>query len=248
MSKGDILKKVASIVSKNTGLAAVDSIAFGMGSALKNSADEIAAYTKLTNEALYYMQVKTFLETADLDQEEVNQFFDSNKDNQRLGAEIFKILEQTYIEKQSQMMARAFTLYVLGEIDKTRLDQLVYIVTNLNQHLINRLEGYFPDNAIINKAFNLDYEALGGGELFRNNDDYTKEDISYDRKIWGFFSTEETDVPQEFVNWGFYQAIDVDLTMDLEKLPKQKYRPTKFFLWFVTIIMKGNKIEKQCTQ
>ncbi|QNV46188.1 hypothetical protein IEE82_02590 [Acinetobacter baumannii] len=56
--------------------------------------------------------MKTFLETAELDKDDVNTFFQNNPDNQRLGAEIFKILEQTYIENQSQMMARAFSLYV----------------------------------------------------------------------------------------------------------------------------------------
>lgn len=236
MSKIDLLK----IVAKNVGTATVDIVSFNMGSAIKNSASEIQEYSKQTNEALYHLQIKTFLETVDLDQNEVNNFFDSNKDNQRLGAEIFKILEQTYIEKQSQMMANAFSLYVLGKIDKIKLDLLIYIITNLNQHLINKLESYFPDDTITKKAFDLEYEVLGGGGLFRNNDDYTKEEISYDRKIWSFFSKSEKNVPQEFINWGFYQATDVALTMDLEKLPTQEYLPTRFFLWFFTTIMKEN--------
>lgn len=239
MSKLDLLRTVA----KHVGTSIADNITFNLASGVKNSVTEIKEFSKISNDAIYYLQIKTFLETTELDQEKVNQFFDSNKDNQRLGAEIFKILEQTYIEKQSQMMARAFSLYVLGKINKTRLDQLVYIITNLNQHLINKLEDYFPDNTITNKPFDLDYDSLGGGELFRNNDDYTKEEISYDRKIWGFFSTEETNIPQEFVNWGFYQAIDVDLTVDLEKLPKQKYKPTRLFLWFITSIMKESDKE-----
>ncbi|AGH34424.1 hypothetical protein [Acinetobacter baumannii] len=108
MSDLNVLK----ILATNIGISGVDTLAMGLGSAIKNSVTEIQNYTKQTSDAIYYLQVKTFLETAELDQDDVNTFFQNNPDNQRLGAEIFKILEQTYIENQSQMMARAFSLYV----------------------------------------------------------------------------------------------------------------------------------------
>ncbi|WP_168379730.1 hypothetical protein [Acinetobacter cumulans] len=68
MSQIDILK----IIAKNVGTAVTDTLSFNMGSAIKNSAEEIKEYSKLTNDALYYLQVKKFLETADLDSEEID--------------------------------------------------------------------------------------------------------------------------------------------------------------------------------
>ena len=48
---------------KNVGTAVADGLSFGIASGLKNSWKEIAEHTRTTNEALYYLQVKTFLET-----------------------------------------------------------------------------------------------------------------------------------------------------------------------------------------
>ncbi|SSP30246.1 Uncharacterised protein [Acinetobacter pittii] len=140
MSKGYLLKKVANIVGQNAGMAIADSVSLGMASALRNSANEIVAYTKLTNEALYYMQVRTFLETADLSQEEVNQFFENNPDNQRLGIEIFKILESTLLEKQAEYMAKAFKRYVHGKITSEKLYQYIHVIEQLNRHILTLIE------------------------------------------------------------------------------------------------------------
>lgn len=81
---------------KNVGTAVADGLSFGIASGLKNSWNEIAEHTRTTNDVIYYMQVKTFLETVDLDQEQVTEFFENNPDHQRLGIEIFKILENTF--------------------------------------------------------------------------------------------------------------------------------------------------------
>lgn len=138
MSNFFLLKKMANIVGKNTGLAAVDSVTLGMGSALKNSANEIAAYTKLTSDALYYMQVKTFLETVDLDQEEVTEFLNNNPDNLRLGLEVFKILESTVIQEQAKMLARAFKLYVNQKYtDRSDFDGDVYLIKSMDRYLLS---------------------------------------------------------------------------------------------------------------
>lgn len=146
------------------------------------------------------------------------------------------------------MIARAFTLYVLGKINRKRLDHLVHIITSLNQHLINTLEDYLPEEEITTKEFDLDYESIGLATIFGESTDYSKEEISYDRKVWNFFGNKKKNVPQEFINWGFYQATDVPLTVDLEKLPAQEHEPTRFFLWFVTLIMKENYKEEECTE
>lgn len=244
MSKLELLKTVA----KNVGLTVADNFSAGIGSAIKDSVAEIQEYTKQTNDALYYMQVKTFLETAELDQNEINKFFEDNPDNQRLGAEIFKILEQTYLEKQSQMMARAFSLYVKNKIDRQKLDQLVYIINNLNQHLINKLDKYLPNDAITTREFDLEYGSIGLDALFNSERQYTNEEICYDRKIYSFFGSKKRNVPQELINFEFYQATEMPITMDQEKLPQQEYEPTRFFLWFVTCILKNNITETECTE
>ncbi len=136
MSKLELLKTVA----KNVGLTVVDNFSAGIGSAIKDSVAEIQEYTKQTNDALYYMQVKTFLETAELDQDEINKFFEDNPDNQRLGAEIFKILEETYIEDQAKYMSRAFKKLVLGEITNERFNEYVHIIVKLNHHIFSELK------------------------------------------------------------------------------------------------------------
>lgn len=90
----------------------MDSISAGLGSGIKDSIQNIKEYSDLSNEALYYLQIKTFLETADLDDEEVNRFFEKNKNEYRLGVEVFKILESTYIERQAILLAINFRNYV----------------------------------------------------------------------------------------------------------------------------------------
>ncbi|HCL60581.1 MAG TPA: hypothetical protein DHW80_12545, partial [Acinetobacter sp.] len=89
MSKIHLLTTIAKLATKNIGLAVGDSLTFGMVGAVKDTALEIVESTTATNEALYYMQVRTFLETANLNEEEVTDFFKNNTDHQRLGVEIF---------------------------------------------------------------------------------------------------------------------------------------------------------------
>ena len=230
----DLLK----ITAKHVGLGIADTFSAGMGSAVKDSIAEIKEYAQKNNEALYYLQVKTFLETVEFNQEEVEKFFKENPDNLRLGAEIFKILEQTHIDEQSQMIARAFTLYVHGKIEKAFLDHLLHIINNLNRHLMNILEGYLPEKEITNKEFDLEHESIGLDAIFGDTNKHSREEVAYSRKVWVFFSKKEKNVQQEFINWGFYRAIEMPITTDLEKLPVQEYEPTRLFLWFITRIMK----------
>lgn len=140
--------EMAKIATKNIGLVAVDNISFGMGSGIKNAADEMTEYASLCNEALYHMQIRTFLETVDLEQDEVNNFFDNNLDNQRLGIEILKILENTILEKQSKYIAIAFKRYVSGEISSRKFHQYLHVIEQLNRHIVDEIE---QDLEIVNK-------------------------------------------------------------------------------------------------
>jgi len=55
-----------------------------------------------------------------------------------------------------------------------------------------------------------------------------------------FFYRTEVNVPQELINFGFYKPQEIALTVDLEKIPQQEYAPTRFFLWFMTNILRDN--------
>lgn len=135
-----LMIEMAKIATKNIALVAVDNISFGMGSGIKNAADEMTEYASLCNEALYHMQIRTFLETVDLNQDEVNNFFNDNLDNQRLGVEIFKILENTILEKQSKYIAIAFKRYVRGEVNSRKFHQYLHVINQLNRHIDNEIE------------------------------------------------------------------------------------------------------------
>jgi hypothetical protein len=117
-----------------------NSALLGIPEALKNATQKIYTQSKLNNEVLYYFQVRTFLETLDLDEDEVSQFMRENPNNQRLGLEIFKILENTLEVRQAQMLARTFKSYTKKEIDQKLFDQFTYIITRLNNHLIRLIE------------------------------------------------------------------------------------------------------------
>lgn len=134
------LLQVLAIITKNTGLAVVDNLSLGATSAIKDSVTEIQEYTKITNEVLYYMQIRTFLETVDLDHEEVTNFLEKNTDNQRLGIEIFKILEKTFLEKQAEFMAIAFRRYVRSEISSQNLYEYIHVIEQLNRHTLDLIE------------------------------------------------------------------------------------------------------------
>ena len=126
------------ITAKNIGLGIADTFSAGMGSAVKDSIAEIKEYAQKNNEALYYLQVKSFLETVEFDQDEVTKFFNENPDNVRLGAEIFKILEQTVIEEQAKMLSRAFSLWIQKKYEnRSQFDRDVYLIKSMDSHLLN---------------------------------------------------------------------------------------------------------------
>lgn len=148
MSKIDILK----IISKNAAKSIADSVTtdlvlsqgtFAVGniaSGILNSFGEIKDYSKQAIDSLYYFQIKTFLETADLDQEEINEFLNNNPNNMRLGLEIFKILEKTVLERQAIYLARAFRLYVKEKIKEPKLYEYFHIIQQLDRHTIYEIE------------------------------------------------------------------------------------------------------------
>lgn len=148
MSKTDVLK----IIAKNAAIAATDSISTAtmtsdgayaisnLVSAGLKSWSEIKDFTKQSNDALYSLQVETFLNTADLNKEQAEKFLSENKDNLRLGMETLKILEKTHLEKQAELMGIAFKSYVKKEIQKKELDEYNHIIEQLTRYTLRFIE------------------------------------------------------------------------------------------------------------
>lgn len=233
---------------KNIGEAVVDTAmtalgvaTFGVSTNLVDFGEKVLTHYQNSQRLHAIKQLKHFYDTPSrLWNINMQDFKDKHEDHQEIVLDLLKTLDLTIHKMQAEMLARLFECYILDEIDFDKFHQLKYIIVKLDQYLINILESYLPDQTITTKKFDLEYEPLGGGALYRNDADYTREEVSYDRKVWSFFSTKKENVPQELINFEFYKAIEVPLTMDLEKLPQPEYKPTRFFLWFVTHILRDN--------
>jgi len=129
------LKKSSQIATKNIGLSIIDTFTLGLGSSIKDTLKEIREYSELCNEALYTLQIKTFLESIELKEEEIKKFFEENTNHQRMGLEIFKILETTYLENQAHMIAIIFTSYVKGEIEKNKFNKYINLIKKIDSYL-----------------------------------------------------------------------------------------------------------------
>lgn len=138
------------IIAKNTALVVADTFTAGVGSKIKDTLSEIEEYTKQCNDSLYSLQIETFLNTVEIDQTEFENFIKENPDNLRLGLETIKILEKTFIEKQAEMLARAFKFYVSNptEENKSMFNKFVFIINKLDRYLMDEIEAIkkFPVN------------------------------------------------------------------------------------------------------
>ncbi|MGV2456427.1 hypothetical protein [Acinetobacter seifertii] len=128
------------IIAKNYGLAVVDSVSFGFGSATRNSVQEFQQYVNQFNDALYLMQIETFLKTIELNENEVNNFFEKNPDNNRLGIGLLKILESFYLEKQAALLAINFQSYVKQEINIEKFNRYVNLIKKFDAHIFDLIE------------------------------------------------------------------------------------------------------------
>ncbi|MFW1804986.1 hypothetical protein [Acinetobacter baumannii] len=133
---------ILQIILKNLGILVSDSITFGGASKIHDTYAEITEYTKKCNDALYYLQVDRFLNSLDIDQTEFDNFIKENPDNLKLGLETIKILEQTNLDRQAEMLARAFQLYIKNPIseNKKSFHRNVHIIKKIDEHLISEIE------------------------------------------------------------------------------------------------------------
>lgn len=132
---------ILQILIKKLGLAAADSMTFGTASTLYDSYNDIVEYTKKCNDALYYLQVDKFLNSIDIESSEFEDFIKENPDNLKLGLETIKILEQTNLDKQAEMLARAFQLYIRQPTpeNKTLFHKNVHIIKKIDYFLIEEI-------------------------------------------------------------------------------------------------------------
>ncbi|HCV3302658.1 TPA: hypothetical protein OV749_003532, partial [Acinetobacter baumannii] len=133
---------ILKIIIKHTGLGVTDALFNGAASKLYDTYKDIRDYTKKCNEALYTQQLEVFLTTMDVTQQEFEEFFRTNPDNLRLGLETIKILEQTILEKQAEMLAIAFQLYIKDPTpdNKKIFHKNVHIINNIDEYLISEIE------------------------------------------------------------------------------------------------------------
>lgn len=143
---------ILNIIAKNTALVVADTFTAGVGSKIKDTLSEIEEYTKQCNDSLYTLQIETFLNTVEIDQNEFERFIEKNPDNLRLGLETIKILEKTFIEKQAEMLARAFKFYVNmpTEENKKLFNRFVFVINKMDYFLIDEIQTIvnFPVNPV----------------------------------------------------------------------------------------------------
>jgi len=131
----------APIVAKNAGMAIADGLSMGIASSFKKSIEEMKERADQSNNNIFYWQVASFLNTSsDIPIEEVTRFLEQHPQGYRLGAEVFKILESTYIEKQAELIAIAFKQRIRRVITDKQFNQYIHIITSLNHHIIEVLE------------------------------------------------------------------------------------------------------------
>ncbi|ENZ1199056.1 TPA: hypothetical protein ACV20N_000424 [Acinetobacter baumannii] len=133
---------ILQILIKKLGLVAADSMTFGGASIVYDNYNKIIDYTKKCNDALYYLQVDKFLSSIEVDPLEFEKFLKENPDNLKLGLETIKILEQTHLDKQAGMLARALKLYIKNPTidEKYKFHKNTHIITNIDHHLVNEVE------------------------------------------------------------------------------------------------------------
>ena len=88
-------------------------------------------------------QLLAFIQEAESrNQGFIDNFF-KDKNNTELGLEILGILDQTYLEHQARMIGRVTLMLKTSKIKKVDFDKFTYIITKLNNHLINEINSLY---------------------------------------------------------------------------------------------------------
>lgn len=149
----DFFKKLIQVAPKNYGMAIADSISIEtptnpsltVGSLITATAKtcrDMKEHVADCDEARYFLFVQTFLETAEIDQEQFNQFMDENPDNVKFGLQALKLLENVTIEEQAKMLSTNLSLRANKEIDDTEYNENIFIIMRLDSYLIDKFKEY----------------------------------------------------------------------------------------------------------
>lgn len=150
----DFLKKLIDSLAKNYGMAIADSVSVeslnnpsstavgGLASATLDTWKDMKEHIKDCNEARYFLFVQTFLETAEIDQEQFNKFIEENPDNVKFGLEVLKLLEEVTIEEQAKMLSKNLSLRANKKIDDNEYNQNIFIIMRFDKYLIDQFKKY----------------------------------------------------------------------------------------------------------
>lgn len=136
----NVAKSIGDSITTETILTGGSFAVGNVASGTLNALNEVKDYSKQSIDALFYLQVKTFFETTELNQEEVEEFLDKNPNNIRLSLEVFKILESTVEEKQAEYLAKAFRLHIREKINKFKLNEYFHLIKQLDSYTIHQIE------------------------------------------------------------------------------------------------------------
>lgn len=135
------LYKIIAEAGIDTAMGIFNVLTFGVAMNLTDFIDKIIKHREGVRDMHYTLQVKSFLTTpTQLTEKEFHEFMANNPSNQRLGLEVFKILEQTVIEEQAEMLARAFSLHVKGGISDSEMHKYIYIIKRIDKHLMEEID------------------------------------------------------------------------------------------------------------
>lgn len=236
----EIYKNIGEAVV-DTAMTVVNTMTFGVSTNLMDLGDKVLTHYRNSQRIHALKQLKYFYDTPSrLLGANMQVFKEEHTDHEEIILDLLKTLDLTVHKKQSEMLGRLLECYILNEIDTDRFHHLKYVIVKLDQYLLNKLESYLPEESIANIKFDLNYKWIGIEELLENSSFYTQDEITYGQKVGNFLGTKQEKVHQEFITFEFYEPIEIPLTMDLDKMPQQDYKPTKLFLWFITNILKDN--------
>ena len=194
---------------------------------LEDAIKSIPFASIITSSIQNYAKCRTFKEQKQLlafiqeaestDNEFIERFF-NEKSNTELGFEILGILDQTYLEKQARMIFRATKLFKDTQITKHEFDKFTYIITKLNNHLMNLIDEIYLIS-----------------DDFQNNPQSTNHpDIKIGTKLQTTFPSPNMNL----ISFGFLKEESQPTSIGADIYPPTKYTRTKFFYDFYENIFK----------
>lgn len=117
-------------------------------------------------DARYHKNLIAFFYESEENTEFMKKFF-NNKANAEIGLEILGLVEQSYLERQAEMIARTTRMWrETNEINKEEFDEYANIILNFDSHLIRQFESYMtykPPVQETNQSIVIDHKGVNLG-------------------------------------------------------------------------------------